>query len=265
MSAPFSLAFPAHQPGADAFALWQAPAGSAALPTGAGEVWRADLPDDPQSAGQLLAALAAQVRRSQNALPLAQLALEHDLRGLTPAAGELSFSTQDSLAPPRAILAAGWSYQAQTRAAAQGAVPAASFGLLDGLPVGKRELDEAADALRSFCAQVSGSVNRLALIETRVNGRKIAVTRAGWSGDLRTWWSAASNPDQRRQHERVVAQALATRQAWTRLLILLTAGTARVAAALAAAPFSPIAIWTTWNYVKEVIRQTQSLGGAPQG
>lgn len=265
MSASFSLAFPAHQPGADAFALWQAPAGSAALPAGVSEVWRADLPDDPRRAGQLLAALTAQVRRSQDALPLAQLALEHDLRGLPSLAGELSYSAGDSRTPPRAILAAGWSYQAQARAVAQGAVPATSFGLLDGLPPGKPELEEAADALRSFCAQVGGSVNQLALIETRVNGRKTAVTRAGWSGDLRTWWSAASTPDQRRQHERVVAQALATRQAWARLLILLTAGTAHAAAALAAAPFSPIAIWTTWNYVKEVIRQAQSLGGEPQG
>jgi hypothetical protein len=106
---------------------------------------------------------------------------------------------------------------------------------------------------------VRRTVEQLALVETAMGGNTIGVTRVSWSGDTETWWVAGTGPEKFGPHTQVLSQALATRQEWLHFLLIVTSGAVRVGAALATGPFSPIAIWTTWNYALQVVAEFRKL------
>jgi hypothetical protein len=252
----------ASSPAVDVFNLWQPAAPPAGQDAQIGSIWRADLPPDAGDAFDLLTERDGALRLSQRALPAAEAQLAADLRQLTAqpagdaASGGHSFSLSDQdPASPRGILAAGLQHQEL----------GVSFGLLDGVKIAPFQLDQAARMASSFAEQVHRTVDQLALVETTCAGQRLGRTRAAWSGDVETWWSSAASRDQRLQHEQVLAQALATRQGWLRFLLTTAAGITRLAAALAAGPFSPVAIWTTWNYIQAVVKEYQKLSQSEVG
>lgn len=244
-------------PALDVFGLWDSsspPSRPGKGDGGLGLLFTADLPADPTLALDLLDARETALRLSRQALPGAEQRLSADLREMALVnAGGASFAVGGGEnAGARAFLAAAIQHQGL----------GVSFGLLDNLKIDPFQLDEAANAVSSFAAQVHRVVDQLALVETVSGGQRLGITRAAWSGDVETWWSAAASRDQRLQHEQVLAQALATRQGWLRFLLMVTGGITRVAAALAAGPFSPVAIWATWNYLREVVNEFRALNAA---
>jgi hypothetical protein len=76
---------------------------------------------------------------------------------------------------------------------------------------------------------------------------------------VHTWWVPGSPASSISDHGRVLAQALATRQEWLRLVFVLTAGAAKISVAMATNPFNPVAIWGAWTYIQKVIEQYHSL------
>lgn len=254
----FSFSLPGSaDPPNDVFGLWAPAAGLSPPPGGEiGAVWRADLPDDLDSAYALLDQRERQLGLIQRALPAADRRLSSDLRAIDQAgAGGASFSLGgETLASPRGVLAAALSHQEL----------GVSYGLFDQGKIAPFQLEETTRAVSRFGEQVRRAVDQLALVETSSAGRKVGITRAAWSGDVETWWAAGAGSDRRRQHEQVLAQALATRQGWLRLLLVAASGITRVAAALATGPFSLISVWTAWNYVQEAVKEYQKLAGEVQ-
>jgi len=238
----FSISLPTSDPAVDVLELWTPGEPSAS----GGEVWRAVLPDDPLAAAELLDERERQARRARRALSSAQHRLQADLAALV---GGLAFSTSLELSPAQNILAAGLRYQGQ----------ALAYSGLEDLPVDPRQLDQAAGSLARLIEQAQRAAGQAALVETSSGGRKSAVTRVSWAGDVETWWAAGGTREQRFQHGRVLAQALDTRQAWLRCLCILAGGVTRVAAALATGPFSLISIWTTWTYLQHIVREAKIL------
>ncbi len=208
-----------------------------------GVVWRADLPDDPAASARLLNIHALTLQQTNMALDVAGPLLQQDLRrasGGAAAQGQVNFGippTQDS------------SRRYDLIAQALNADPqSVAFGLQD-------EVSEAAETIAHFAGSVHRLVDQFALVESSRGGFPSARTRLDWLGDVHTWWLAGSPPPAIADHRHVLAQAIATRQAWLRLATTLTAGAAKVGLAMAAGPFNPVAILTVWKYVQKVIEQ----------
>ncbi len=257
----FQVSLPGQPDAEDALGLWHsAPAAAAMSPVDAGSIWLANLPDDPDSADVLLLAQRRRVSALSRVLPAAPQYLQADLaRMANLEKGEVSFAlNQAGPEAPLNILAGALQYRFPEQAV--------SFGLLDALKPDRREVEESAGLFERFTRQVRQSVDGFAQVETVIGGRRLGRSRAAWSGDLETWWAADGLPDERRRHEEVLAQALATRQHWLRFFLLVAGGIPRVAGALAAGPFSPVAVWATWNYFRQVIqayRQAAQPSGLP--
>jgi hypothetical protein len=242
----------------DVFGLWQVQTG-VDLGTGLGDeigsVWRAALPEDLQEGGVWLDEHASRLAASRRALPAAAARLEADLASL-PGPRAAAFSTDASWSAagpdsPRGVLIACAQYR--------WAAGEASFGFLDTFKLELPQVEAIGELVRRFAGQVRSSVEQSALVQTEIGGRPEATTRVAWSGDVETWWAAGRARDSTTQHLRVLTGALALRQEWLRFLLQVTSGAARTAAALATGPFSLLALWTTWNYIKAVVNEYQEL------
>lgn len=249
----------------DILGLWQVQALDRSpvqlAPEGAeiGSIWWVKLPDDPGEAGRALQSQELRIRGIRATLPAVVRQLEADLRSLPEPGAGATFSTTTSwpsYAPgtPRSVL----------QQAAQNQWPEASYGLLDRFKLEIPQLEEAARMVSAFTEQVRRTVEQFALVETSSGDRRLGSTRIAWSGDVETWWASGLGPEHYPQHTRVLAQVLATRQEWLRALLVISTGAVKVAAALATGPFSPLTIWTIWNYLKSTTSAvSNALGGNP--
>lgn len=257
--AVFQVCLPG-QPGAeDVLGLWHSPLTSAGVafdmtPAEAGSLWRAELPDDLDTVDRLLLAQRRQLAALAQALPAAQAYLRADLANLDP--GGISYALgQAGPQAPLSVLSGALQFRYPEQAD--------SFGPLDIFKPTRQVVLDAADLFERFTHQVRQAVGGFAQVDTIIGGRRLGRSRVAWSGDLETWWTAGGLPGDRRQHEQVLANALATRQHWLRFFLLVAGGIPRVAGALAAGPFSPVAIWATWNYFRKVITAYQQAAQAP--
>ncbi len=262
--ATFQLLVPGQPAWSDLLGLWQvnpAPASFSAAPGSQlpGQVWQADLPRDPLDAARALNRQDAALREAGLALAAAGPYLEADL-ALTLTSGQRSYAVAaGAMAPARqgeAPARQGVLERARlVTPRKEGVDPqSAAYGILD-IP---QEIEDAAKAVADFSAHVQLLFNQPALVETRVAGRRIGLTRVGLTGDVQTWWAPAGDPVQIASHNQLVAQALATRRQWLSQLLLIVAGAVKIGAALAGGPFSLLAIGTIWNYLQEVVKQFQA-------
>ena len=231
--------------------LWQpAPAARAYAEGGElpGLVWRAHLPADGDAAALALAAHDRTLFYTAQALHAAGPLLNRDLRQSQTAGAAQAYALMPGvLAVRRGILARALNPQASGLA----------FGLQD-------DLAQAGEIVSRFAGQVTRLVEQFALVESSHSGRRAARTRVEWLGDVHTWWTPGHSPAALADHRRVLGLALATRQAWLRLILAFTAGAAKIALAMGATPFNPIAVWAAWNYVQTVLKHYHSLQQAGQ-
>ena len=216
-----------------------------------GVVWRADLPDDPAASAHLLRMHAHTLQQTNVALDVAGPLLQQDLRrasGGAAAGGQVNFG----LAPAQDSSSAANGRYDLIAQALNADPQSVAFGLQD-------EVSQAAETIAHFAGSVHRLVDQFALVESSRGGFPSARTRVNWLGDVHTWWLAGSPPPAIADHRRVLAQAIATRQAWLRLATTLTAGAAKVGLAMAAGPFNPVAILTVWKYVQKVIEQYRAI------
>ena len=207
-----------------------------------GVVWRANLPEDPSESGRLLNTHAVSLHHTAMALDAAVPLLKQDLQR---AAAD---SSSEGHAPAFDLSGAATGRYDLVIGALNYDPSSVSFDL-------RNELSEAAETVSQFAGSVHRLVDQFALVESSRGGQQNARTRMDWLGDVHTWWVTGSPRPAIADHRRVLAQAIATRQAWLRLATVLTAGAAKVGLAMAAGPFNPVAIMTTWKYVQKVIEQ----------
>jgi hypothetical protein len=245
-TAVYQVFYPDALPQADLLGLWQ-PGGRDGSFSIDGEmpgvVWRVNLPEDPGESARLLNTQTVALRQTALALEAAGPLLGRDLQQAT-AKG----STGSESAPAfdlNGVNSGRYELVAQALSYDPGSV---SFDLRD-------ELSEAAETVSGFAASVHRLVDQFALVESSRGSLPSARTRVDWLGDVHTWWVAGSPRPAIADHRRVLAQAIATRQAWLRLATVLTAGAAKVGLSMAAGPFNPVAILTTWKYIQKVIEQ----------
>lgn len=245
--AVFQVILPGDQAADDPLGLWQAVPSGTSFAVGQPEavVWRADLPSDPLEAANALQVQAAQQRLARQAMQAVPYFLSRDLGDPQPARSDLAFGIE------LAGAGSGAAILDQARMHAAGDV---SFSVLDDLGI----LD-VTQVFRQFIDQVQRMLGQLALVESAVDGRTAARTRVAWSGDFSTWWAAQAAPVDAAQHNQFLMSALSARRDWVRFVTLLTSLVMRISLALALNPFNPIAIWTTWKYVQEILTEYHRL------
>jgi len=238
-AALFQVIVPGNQAAADPLGLWQTiPAGTSfAASEPQGMVWRAELPADPMAATQALQAQAFYQRRLRQALVTAPQTLRENLNDLR--AGGPAFGTEMAgTGGPLGVL----------QLALQHAGDESADAVLEEL--GARA---AVEVFQQFIAQVERMVGQLALVESAAAGRRLGVTRVGWTGRVDTWWGAGTSAVDIAQHNQLLAAALASRQNWLHYFSVVTSAVLRISVVLGLGPFSPLAIWTAWSYLQEVL------------
>jgi hypothetical protein len=253
-TATFRVNIPGQETPVEALGLWQVTAGEATSGDQAGSLWRVELPAEPLEAEQALNLQEVHLGRVRRALGAVERRLSADLKNLPQPGATTDYALRANLleaepGTPGSVLATA----AKTR------WPEASYAVYDRFPLSAHQLEEAGQAVRHFASQVQQTISQFARVETALGGQMVGITQVAWSGEVTTRWSARFGPDHYRQHTRVLAQALATRQDWLRFLLLVTGGALRIGAALASGPFSLLTLWTTWNYLKQVVAEYSQI------
>lgn len=95
-------------------------------------------------------------------------------------------------------------------------------------------------------------------VETRVFGQLVARTGVTWLGDTENLATPNLQPALIELHRRAVATSLQTRNAWTRLLVTVVHGSARIAATIG--PGGSIkALPIAWSFTRRVLAEVKYL------
>ncbi len=131
-----------------------------------------------------------------------------------------------------------------------GALPSASVevesGTADGLA------DRAGDWLRETWQQMQSLIAYTTWTETLIEGRLIARSALGRTGDTLTAWIASVTHEEAALHNRAVGLALASKQALIQKLTLVIRGALMVTGLVAAPGSALLAIPAIWRYLNQL-------------
>ncbi|MFV9505674.1 MAG: hypothetical protein AB4911_14055 [Oscillochloridaceae bacterium umkhey_bin13] len=192
--------------------------------------WCADLPADLAQAQADLAVAEADLARQEAALSLVptRMAL------LQATAGAASFSL------------------AQMDPAEQELLTLVQLPATEMLPADHEAM---LTRFRAFVAQVQEAASNLAVVETRVNGRLLARTRVGWTGDLHHLSQPGLPVAQVQLHQRTLGLALGSRRTLIHSFGIVLRGAA-IAGAMASSPLgAAMALPAAWRFVQQLLRE----------
>ena len=132
----------------------------------------------------------------------------------------------------------------------------ASFFPGEHLIVGWQETAQQAWA---FIDQVRLSLAYYARVETLAGGEPIGRTSVGWLGDVQTIWSARADRERAALHQRALALALATRAAWSQLVLHIGVGAARLSTLLAVPGGAFLAIPAAWQFLRQLLADLRQI------
>jgi hypothetical protein len=107
---------------------------------------------------------------------------------------------------------------------------------------------------RTFVAGALRSVTNYAWVETRVEGRLVALTSMAWEGDVQSMWQVDLAADQRLLHSQALDLAIHSRDSLLHLFALAAQGAAIIATA-ASSPIGPLlALPAAYRFVVQVMQ-----------
>lgn len=189
-----------------------------AWPAAPAVVWQVDLPANPELAAGRLAAAEASLATYPRALAQAQARLvgygarRQDAQGISFGPGPAAGGAEQALDVLLAELP-------QTGAPV-------SFGWRETAAGGRAQV---AERCQAFLERLAQQLAHYAWVETRREGRLLACTVAGWSGDARTIWRAGVVQPQMVVHHRSLALAMESRQRLLETLALVARNAVRLA------------------------------------
>jgi hypothetical protein len=208
-------------------------------------VWHIDLPGDCRTAAVSLASGEAHVRASQHALALAEERLKAFVAVRTATPAFAVSATTASFAPPEAELVV-WLQDMQ-----DGAV---SFGPGEWL---RRGWEESTEQLQAFFNRLLQSLAHYAAVETAVQGQLLGRTTVSWTGDMDTVWQAVLDPTSAVLHQRALALALASRDTWMRMMIVVLRGAITLSVLLTTPGGAVLALPAAWKFVHQVLSELE--------
>lgn len=203
----------------------------------AGATWRIDLPSDDVKARQTLREQSEMIERDQAAIAEAVARLRAFIDDYKPDAGDAK-----ALEPsPEAAL--------RERLAQAGAQSKDVFDSLGDLR----------DEFNQFVQRVREFVSDYASIETAQAGVMIARTKVNWAGDVQTLWQVDITREQGELHRQNVRVALARRGMLMRLMVVISAGAAKIAIRLATPGTQLLALPAIFQFIKDVIAEVRQF------
>jgi hypothetical protein len=251
----FTLSGVALPEGEDPLGLWDVPeVGAVSFGVEAAAppepTWRIELPESPAQAQAILARKLDDIARAQQDLARAS----EELALLDPSRPAVSFGTPDRLSSHKEALLATAN---EIRATEQ-----ISFGL-PGLP-GKLKDQEIYRQWNALMDQIRQVVAHYARIETALAGYDVGLTTVGWTGDFDTTWGPGVATDAMRTHLQAVHLALDSQAALVRVVSVVAAGAAGLAAKTAVSG-GVFLLPGVWRFVRDVLKVLRESWPAIQG
>lgn len=213
-------------------------------------LWRANFPSDPNSATFHLNRSEAVLIQSQQALAIAAdrvQRLVHSRCFESALAFDLS-SADVAIAPPEQELLIALR-ELQTPEAST------SYGIGDTIAGYSRH---ALEQFQAFVERLLQIVAHYACVETQINGRPLARTAVGWSGDVDSLWQIGLTATQISLHQRTLALTLASRDALLQTFSL-TAQTALKLSVLVSVPGGLIFVLpVAWRFIDRIMTQSRA-------
>lgn len=203
--------------------------------------WQVELPANPRQALKMIANNQKRLASASLALPQAEARL-HNFTGHFRQTG-LGFALPGSMAlSPEADLQRFLRHAQRTASS--------SYGLGDLLP----QISELVSAANHLAMNIRLSLVNYAQVETSQVGRLVGRTRVSWLGDFSTEWGLCLNSTHSRMHRQAVSLALATRQSWVRIGLLVASAGANLASGLSG---NPLVLLGVFQFVRQVIDEVQ--------
>lgn len=210
-------------------------------------VWRVNLPFDPKQADAALQQQEAALRLANQDLEAAQVRLQAFASGQPPGDDQpvQSFGLeQAAFSAPEAELA-GW------LAPSQG-VMSFAFGI--SLP---QDWQDTAQEALDFFSKVRQMLSHYAYVESSAGGSSTGRTVVSWMGDFETLWQRGLSADQMQLHSKSVELALASRQAWVKMAMLVAQGAALFG--LFSSTGNPLMIPAVYKFIRQVMEQYREI------
>ncbi len=241
---------------ADLLGVWRSPpaAGGRTPDQEMAVVWRAELPAKTSRRRDALALNAYLLRRAGDALPIA----EQYLVDKAAPSGDRATRPYSLAAPARdevqrqLEVSLLWAEQMGRVSQPTGEAYATPGEIYD-------EIRQAIQDTLQFYENLRRAVAQMAWAETVINGQVVGRTTVGWLGNFHTSLQPRIHPAQAADHQRLVQQALASRQAILRMSLLVAAGAAGL---VTSSLTGPLAIIGVLNFVKGLIDMYQQLKSA---
>ncbi len=180
--------------------------------------------------------------------------LEQHLAQIASAGGGVSFAAPSEVAPEFVTP------ELELDAALQRLSAPVSYGLFDRKQQAGQEADlEATSQWRKFLDQVRDMVTSYARVQTEIAGLPIGQTSVGWTGDFRTTWTPILTSADMTLHYHNLTATLQWRLGTMRLVGVVGAGAANIAARLAIPGGQLLALPAVWNFVKDVLAEWRKL------
>lgn len=225
----------------DVLGVWEPAPGGDGRQAGVGIVWEVDVAT-PSGVGNALQEPAARVASATRALPAVESRLQRFVRQRPDQIGAF------------AVPATGWQTP-EARLAAWIAPEAQAFSLF-GLG---DELDQALHQANLFSEQVRRTLGQAALVRSKAGRRTLGHTRVGWTGDVRTAWRPGLRPAEAALHKQAVQLALATSQAWLRIVTLIAASAVQLSLLLPSGIGAINALPAAWQFVTAILDEYEHL------
>jgi hypothetical protein len=211
-------------------------------------IWRTSFPAGPAAALALVGAGEARVETLERAIPAALDRLGGDLEAWIEAMppGLADRAPEQRLA---ALLAAA---RDPSDVPAFGPGGSASFGVLDSLT---RPLQDALDWVRR-------TLLHYAWVETLIDGRNVARSVVGWSGDFSTCWRAGLDEAAVALHLRGLDMARRSRDAIVRTLTAAMQVALKIAALLALPGGAWLTLPMAWTLLKRLLADLARVTGS---
>lgn len=117
--------------------------------------------------------------------------------------------------------------------------------------------------LEQMLARMLERLTRYTLIETRVDEHLVGSSRVALAGDFASSFSPDLSLAQAALHQRAVALALKSRDAWLRIALLTMGSAIKVAGTLSTPMGAVIALPAAWSFVRNVMAEIHALNAAP--
>jgi len=227
-------------------------------------LWRANFPADLRQVGQILTDCEARLEASQDALGqvpdrLDRLITLASLGGADDLAFGLSPTEQPLVQPEQELLAALQELQGVGEPQSFGV----DFGVGEKLFGGWKQSYEQVQVLTKRAIEV---IANYAQVETQIQGKTLARTTVGWTGDVNTVWIDGVNVEQRMLHQRSLALALASRNTLLQSFTMAVQLALKVSVSLTLPGGVIWALPAVWKFINQVVnnQRRKQLNEHPQ-